>query len=173
MKNLLCTLSLLWVLSNSLTHIRNFSCSHDQDHVHSTYICWFPHWKLRKACHPSNKSSNKSDSLSKFLNKKDVGYAKEERNETRACSKAWFGLMLVKRPPIREDLKVLLYQSQEADNTFITPDHRTTLRGNGQWSATIARITTKTHTTTLATKRGSSESCAMRNSSGGPNHRQD
>jgi hypothetical protein len=25
-------------------------------------------------------------------------------------------------PPIREDLKVLLYQSQEADNTFITSD---------------------------------------------------
>jgi hypothetical protein len=24
----------------------------------------------------------------------------------------------LKRPPIREDLKVLLYQSQEADNTF-------------------------------------------------------
>jgi hypothetical protein len=28
----------------------------------------------------------------------------------------------VKRPPIREDLKVMLYQSQEADNTFITSD---------------------------------------------------
>jgi hypothetical protein len=28
----------------------------------------------------------------------------------------------VKRPPIREDLKMLLYQSQEADNTFITSD---------------------------------------------------
>jgi hypothetical protein len=28
----------------------------------------------------------------------------------------------LKRPPIREDLKVLLYQSQEADNTFITSD---------------------------------------------------
>ncbi|PUZ56395.1 hypothetical protein GQ55_5G295200 [Panicum hallii var. hallii] len=28
--------------------------------------------------------------------------------------------VLVKRPPIREDLKVMLYQSQEADNTFIT-----------------------------------------------------
>jgi hypothetical protein len=47
-----------------------------------------PHRKLRKACHPSNKSSNKSDSLSRFLNKKDVGYAKEERKEIRACSKA-------------------------------------------------------------------------------------
>ena len=39
--------------------------------------------------------------------------------------------------------------------------HRTTLRGNGQWSATIARITTKTQTTILTTKR-SSESCAIR-----------
>jgi hypothetical protein len=28
----------------------------------------------------------------------------------------------MKRPPIREDLKVLIYQSQEADNTFITTD---------------------------------------------------
>jgi hypothetical protein len=29
---------------------------------------------------------------------------------------------VLKRPPIREDLKVLIYQSQEADNTFITTD---------------------------------------------------
>jgi hypothetical protein len=28
----------------------------------------------------------------------------------------------LKRPPIGEDLKVLIYQSQEADNTFITSD---------------------------------------------------
>ena len=39
--------------------------------------------------------------------------------------------------------------------------HRTTLRGNGQWSATITRITTKTQTMILTTKR-SSESCAIR-----------
>ena len=45
--------------------------------------------------------------------------------------------------------------------------HRTTLRGNGQWSATIAKITTKTHTTTLTTKR-SSESCAIRSFCGWP-----
>jgi hypothetical protein len=38
------------------------------------------------------------------------------------------GIMLMrcvgkmKLPPIREDLKVLIYQSQEADNTFITTD---------------------------------------------------
>ena len=40
--------------------------------------------------------------------------------------------------------------------------HRTTLCGNGQRSATIARITTHTHTTILIIKRGSSESCVMR-----------
>ena len=40
----------------------------------------------------------------------------------------------LKRPLMREDLKVIQYQSQEADNTFITSDgyHRTTLRGSGQ-----------------------------------------
>ena len=40
--------------------------------------------------------------------------------------------------------------------------YRTTLRGNGQRSATIARITIHTHTMILIIKRGSSESCAMR-----------
>src|SRR6185312_10223165 len=40
--------------------------------------------------------------------------------------------------------------------------HRTTEHGNGQRSATIARIITHTHTTILIIKRGSSESCAMR-----------
>jgi len=40
--------------------------------------------------------------------------------------------------------------------------HCTTLHGNGQRSATIARITTHTHTTILIIKRGSSEPCAMR-----------
>ena len=39
--------------------------------------------------------------------------------------------------------------------------HRTTLCGNGQRSATIARITTHTHTTILIIKWGSLESCAM------------
>ena len=39
--------------------------------------------------------------------------------------------------------------------------HRTTLHGNGQWSATIARTGTKTQTRTWTTKR-SSESCAIR-----------
>jgi hypothetical protein len=33
-----------------------------------------------------------------------------------------FGFRMLKRLPIKEDLKVLLYQSQEADNTFITSD---------------------------------------------------
>ena len=40
--------------------------------------------------------------------------------------------------------------------------HRTTLRVNGQRSATIARITTHTHTMILNIKRRSSESCPMR-----------
>ena len=40
--------------------------------------------------------------------------------------------------------------------------YRTTLRGSEQRNATITRITTHTHTTTLIIKRGSSESCAMR-----------
>ena len=38
----------------------------------------------------------------------------------------------------------------------------TTLRGSEQRNATIARITTHTHTTILNIKRRSSESCAMR-----------
>ena len=41
--------------------------------------------------------------------------------------------------------------------------HRTTLCGNGQWSATIVRTTTTTQTRTWSTKR-SSESCAIRSS---------
>ena len=41
--------------------------------------------------------------------------------------------------------------------------HLTTLRGSEQRSTTITRITTHTHTTILNIKRGSSESCAMRN----------
>ena len=40
--------------------------------------------------------------------------------------------------------------------------HRTTLCGSEQRSATIARITTHTLTTILNIKRGSSESCAIR-----------
>jgi len=40
--------------------------------------------------------------------------------------------------------------------------YRTTLRGSEQRNATIARITTHTHTTILNIKRRSSESCAMR-----------
>ena len=33
-KTLVCSLTLLWVLSNSLTIVRDLSYSHDQDHVH-------------------------------------------------------------------------------------------------------------------------------------------
>jgi hypothetical protein len=42
--------------------------------------------------------------------------------EHNPFSLAWEQFLGLKRPPIREDLKVLLYQSQEADNTFITSD---------------------------------------------------
>ena len=45
--------------------------------------------------------------------------------------------------------------------------HRTTLRGSRQWSATIARTTTTTHTRTWSTKK-SSESWAIRSSCGWP-----
>jgi hypothetical protein len=41
--------------------------------------------------------------------------------------------------------------------------YRTTLRGSELRSVTIARITTHTNRTILTIKRGSSESCAMRN----------
>ena len=45
--------------------------------------------------------------------------------------------------------------------------HRTTLRSNGQWSATIARTTTTTQIRMWSTKK-SSESCAIRSSCGWP-----
>jgi hypothetical protein len=41
------------------------------------------------------------------------------RSPMMAISRSASGM---KRPPIRVDLKVMLYQSQEADNTFITSD---------------------------------------------------
>ena len=43
-----------------VTLVRNSSCFHDQDHVHSTLICQLLHWKLRKnmpSIHPPNKNS--------------------------------------------------------------------------------------------------------------------
>ena len=33
-QTLICSLTLLWVLSNSLTLVRDLSYSHDQDHIH-------------------------------------------------------------------------------------------------------------------------------------------
>ena len=39
----------------------------------------------------------------------------------------------VKRPLIREDLKVIQYQSQEADNTFITSDGTSLYNSTRKW----------------------------------------
>jgi len=44
-----------------MTPVRYFSCYHDQDHVHSTSMCWLLHWKLRKnmpSIHPTISSTN-------------------------------------------------------------------------------------------------------------------
>ena len=41
---------------------------------------------------------------------------------------------LVKRPLIREDLKVIQYQSQEADNTFITSDGTSPYNSTREWA---------------------------------------
>ena len=43
-------------------------------------------------------------------------------------------LTLVKRPLIREDLKVTQYQSQEADNTFITSDGTSPYNSTQKWA---------------------------------------
>ena len=43
----ICSLTLLWVLSNSLTLVRDLSYSHDQDHVHAH--------SHSKHCHPPTK----------------------------------------------------------------------------------------------------------------------
>ena len=40
----------------------------------------------------------------------------------------------VKRPLIREDLKVIQYQSQEADNTFITSDGTSPYNSTRKWA---------------------------------------
>ena len=43
-------------------------------------------------------------------------------------------IRLLKRPLIREDLKVLQYQSQEADNTFITSDGTSPYNSSRKWA---------------------------------------
>jgi len=40
----------------------------------------------------------------------------------------------MKRPLIREDLKVIQYQSQEADNTFITSDGTSPYNSTRKWA---------------------------------------
>ena len=37
---------LLWALSNSTTHVRNFSYSHDQDHVHTHSYAILLYWRI-------------------------------------------------------------------------------------------------------------------------------
>src|SRR6185295_18750021 len=70
----------------------------------------------------------------------------------------------MKRPLIREDLKVIQYQSQEADNTFITSDGTSPYNSTRKWAVKRHyREDNNTHTTILTIKRGSSESCAIRN----------
>ena len=41
---------------------------------------------------------------------------------------------IMKRPLIREDLKVIQYQSQEADNTFITSDGTLLYNSTRKWA---------------------------------------
>jgi hypothetical protein len=53
--------------------------------------------------------------------KDEAGTAAVAAGTTGSASAA-VAAAVVKRPPIREDLKVMLSQSQEADNTFITSD---------------------------------------------------
>ena len=43
-------------------------------------------------------------------------------------------LAFLKRPLIREDLKVIQYQSQEADNTFITSDGTSPYNSTRKWA---------------------------------------
>ena len=43
-------------------------------------------------------------------------------------------MMRVKRPLIREDLKVIHYQSQEADNTFIASDGTSPYTSTRKWA---------------------------------------
>ena len=45
-----------------------------------------------------------------------------------------FRVVDVKRPLIREDLKVIQYQSQEADNTFITSDGTSPYNSTWKWA---------------------------------------
>ena len=52
----------------------------------------------------------------------------------KVMNKIEIGIRLLKRPLIREDLKVIHYQSQEADNTFITPDGTSPYTSTRKWA---------------------------------------
>ena len=69
----------------------------------------------------------------------------------------------LKRPLIREDLKVIQYQSQEADNTFITSDDTSPYNSTQKWAVKRHYRDDNNQHPHNNTKRGSPESCAIRN----------
>ena len=79
---------LLWGLSNSTTHVRNFSYSNDQDHVHAHSYAILLHWKIAStSIHLKIKLQvTPWLSLSK-VTIKDVGYTKKRRRNKRCIPK--------------------------------------------------------------------------------------
>ena len=75
----ICSLTLLWVLSNSLTLVRDLSYSHDQDHVHvHSHAILLPHWKIaRISIHSQNKTPSSIMSLSPRLSSRIWAIQKE------------------------------------------------------------------------------------------------
>ena len=71
--------------------VRYILYSHDQDHIHSTYICQLLHRKLRKnissiqTYHPTNKTPCYSwlPSPSYHFKKEDMGYAKRNKRHAQ------------------------------------------------------------------------------------------
>jgi hypothetical protein len=50
------------------------------------------------------------------------------------CTPVVGGLKQIEAPLIREDLKVIQYQSQKADNTFITSDDTSPYNSTQKWA---------------------------------------
>jgi hypothetical protein len=65
-------------------------------------------------------SSESTEDRSPLAEKETEGEARRDNSPGPAVELT--EALPLKRPPTREDLKVLIYQSQEADNTFITTD---------------------------------------------------
>ena len=78
----LCGLSLFWALSNSMTHVRNFSYSDDQDHIHVHSHNMLLFWKIASiSIHHKIKLQIipwPPLSLSKYTIR-DVGYTKRNK----------------------------------------------------------------------------------------------